>query len=65
MKNAFRVCAALCCSLLLLAGCGQKGPLFLPGDPGTIQTTIPASTTVEDSDSPPADDDDPEDEDNN
>lgn len=26
---------------LFIAGCGQKGPLFLPGDPSVMQTTIP------------------------
>ncbi|MDX1482012.1 MAG: lipoprotein [Woeseiaceae bacterium] len=26
---------------LTVAGCGQKGPLFLPGDPSVMQTTIP------------------------
>jgi predicted small lipoprotein YifL len=36
---------------LLLAGCGQKGPLFLPGDPGTLSTQVPAQTE------PPQDDD--------
>ena len=28
-------------SWLSVAGCGQKGPLFLPGDPSVMQTTIP------------------------
>ncbi len=27
--------------LLFLSACGQTGPLFLPGDPSTIQTTVP------------------------
>jgi predicted small lipoprotein YifL len=26
---------------LLLGACGQKGPLYLPGDPSEIQTEIP------------------------
>ena len=25
----------------LLGACGQKGPLYLPGDPSEIQTEIP------------------------
>ncbi len=25
-------------SIFVVAGCGQSGPLFLPGDPSTIQT---------------------------
>jgi predicted small lipoprotein YifL len=28
-------------SLLLIAACGQKGPLFLPGDTNQISTSIP------------------------
>lgn len=38
MFNPFPVLAAC---LLLLAGCGQKGPLYLPGDPSEMQTEIP------------------------
>ena len=26
---------------LVLAGCGQKGPLYLPGDPSEVQTELP------------------------
>jgi len=29
------------CTALILAACGQKGPLYLPGDPSQIQTEIP------------------------
>jgi predicted small lipoprotein YifL len=29
------------CAALLLGACGQKGPLYLPGDPSEIQTGIP------------------------
>jgi predicted small lipoprotein YifL len=29
-------------SLLLLAACGQKGALFLPGDTNQISTSMPA-----------------------
>lgn len=29
------------CAAPLLAACGQKGPLYLPGDPSEIQTEIP------------------------
>ena len=28
-------------SLLLIAACGQKGPLFLPGDTNQISTSMP------------------------
>lgn len=28
-------------ALLFAAGCGQKGPLYLPGDPSEIKTELP------------------------
>ena len=28
-------------ALLIAAGCGQKGPLYLPGDPSEIKTDVP------------------------
>ncbi len=28
-------------ALVFAAGCGQKGPLYLPGDPSTIKTDVP------------------------
>ena len=44
---------ALLLALLFAAGCGQKGPLYLPGDPSTIKTDVPRqdeNQTVEDDD---------------
>jgi predicted small lipoprotein YifL len=37
----------------VLAGCGQSGPLYVPGDPSSIQVTpeIPASDEEKDEDS--------------
>ena len=35
----------LLASIFVLAGCGQKGPLFLPGDPSKIRTEVPAQDT--------------------
>jgi len=32
----------------LLAGCGQSGPLYVPGDPSEIQTTQPPPDAEED-----------------
>jgi predicted small lipoprotein YifL len=29
------------CGLFLLGACGQEGPLYLPGTPSEIQTTVP------------------------
>lgn len=28
-------------AFLFAAGCGQKGPLYLPGDPSEIKTVVP------------------------
>lgn len=41
----------------LLAGCGQKGPLFLPGSPGEVQNEVPStnSSTVPDNEATEAD----------
>jgi predicted small lipoprotein YifL len=35
--------------ILLLAGCGQSGPLYLPGNPSEIQTppAVPADSASE------------------
>lgn len=41
--------------VLTLGGCGQKGPLFLPGNPSEIKTEVPASEQQDE------DDDDDED----
>ena len=36
MNNALRAASALLV-ILFLVGCGQSGPLFVPGDPSTVQ----------------------------
>ena len=36
-----RYALALLLALLFAAGCGQKGPLYLPGDPSMIKTDVP------------------------
>ncbi|WP_404822411.1 LPS translocon maturation chaperone LptM [Noviherbaspirillum aerium] len=45
VKSAFHffLTAALAC---LLAACGQKGPLFLPGKPAQPAPVLPAPPTV-------------------
>jgi len=58
----------LCGLILLLAlatGCGQKGPLFLPGDPSAVKTDVPGKYSSEPSaddvdDDADKDDDDPQ-----
>lgn len=44
--------------MLLIVACGQKGPLFLPGDSSQISTTVPVQLP-----SPPEAVDEEEDED--
>jgi predicted small lipoprotein YifL len=41
MKSGFRSVAAALCLLLVAAACGQKGPLYLPGDPHKEQIELP------------------------
>ena len=38
MKNLFRIPAALLLTMFIF-GCGQSGPLYVSGNPSTIQTT--------------------------
>lgn len=48
-----RYLLTLLLALLFAAGCGQKGPLYLPGDPSEIKTDVPRqeqSETEEDDD---------------
>jgi predicted small lipoprotein YifL len=39
MKRQYGYLGILTC--LLVCGCGQKGPLFLPGDRSEVQTELP------------------------
>ena len=61
MNSHYRL--ALVLGLLLAAGCGQKGPLYLPGDPSLIKTEVPPQdqNQTEEND----DDDDEESQDEN
>ncbi len=36
-----RYSLVLLLALLFAAGCGQKGPLYLPGNPSQIKTDVP------------------------
>lgn len=42
MKTAFARLILAAGLATATAGCGQKGALYLPGDPSTIQTEIPS-----------------------
>ncbi len=57
------VISKLCGLLVLLAmtaGCGQKAPLFLPGDPAAVKSDVPGQYKSEPS---PNESDDTDDED--
>ena len=38
MQNPAKILVLVLMSLFALAACGQKGPLFLPGDPSEIRS---------------------------
>lgn len=56
MKNYFRIPAAILLSLFIL-GCGQSGPLYVSGNPSTIQPTAEQSSAEEEDDSEGAESD--------
>ena len=41
MRNAIKLLFGLTVLLVMAVGCGQKAPLFLPGDPDAVQSDIP------------------------
>ena len=41
MISRYLLESVLLLALLIAAGCGQKGPLYLPGDPSEIKTDVP------------------------
>jgi len=61
MRTAIKTLCSLIFVLALTAGCGQKGPLFLPGDPATVQTEVAGQGQFEAT--PNESDEDKEDED--
>jgi len=65
MQNALKLVFAVLFSLVLAAGCGQKGPLFLPGDPGAMQSSVPGRITSEQTDDDSGDEDDEDKAENN
>ncbi len=55
-----RYSLGLLLALLFVAGCGQKGPLYLPGNPSQIKTDVPRQdeSQTEDDDEDDEDDED-------
>ena len=56
MKNPFRIPAAALLAMFLL-GCGQSGPLYVTGNPSTVQPAADQSM-AEDEDDEDADEED-------
>ena len=48
LRATLKAATLLLLTGMFIAGCGQKGPLFLPGDPSTVQTDIPQQNAPED-----------------
>ena len=60
MQNLLTRIAIALLTTIVLAGCGQKGPLFLPGDPNSVRITTPPQNAEQAEDD--RDDDDEDDE---
>ena len=41
MHSSLKQIILLILTFAFLSACGQKGPLFLPGDPSEVRTTMP------------------------
>jgi predicted small lipoprotein YifL len=50
MKTKPGLLIAFFLCLFVTAACGQKGPLFLPGSPSTITTTVTEQQSIPDED---------------
>lgn len=61
MRTVIKAITGLLFCLAVATGCGQKGPLYLPGDPASMQTDVPGQ--YQSKPSPEESDDDTEDED--
>lgn len=48
--NLFPRVASALLALMILAGCGQSGPLFVPGNPSTVQPQPQQQQTIEEED---------------
>lgn len=57
MKNRFRIPAALLLAMFLL-GCGQSGPLYVTGNPSTIQPAASPTDAEDEKDEKDADESD-------
>jgi predicted small lipoprotein YifL len=60
MRNSIGTTIMLLLSIVFLSACGQKGPLFLPGNPSTLQTIPSAEQLREEADAQDEDDEEEE-----
>lgn len=58
MDNLVKRIAVALLATFVLAGCGQKGPLFLPGNPNAVRLTTPPQENAEVDEDRDEDDDD-------
>jgi len=60
MRNPVSLISILVLSLAFLSACGQKGPLFLPGNPSTLRSIPTAEQLQQDVEAEEAEDDEEE-----
>lgn len=60
MKKLFLVCIAALFSVFAITACGQKGPLFLPGNPSEVQSEVPRQDQPQDEEDEEADEEQPD-----
>lgn len=48
MKKLLLVCLTALLSVITITACGQKGPLFLPGNPSEVQSQVPRQDQPQD-----------------
>jgi predicted small lipoprotein YifL len=58
MRSRIPACAALLGLLLLATACGQRGPLYLPGDPDEGRVVIPGTEPAQEEEEQQASDED-------
>ena len=57
MRQVMKLSGTVVLSLFFVVGCGQKGPLYLPGDASAVNTDIPAQPADEQETNEEEDDD--------
>ena len=59
MEKLMKRIAVALLATFVFAGCGKKGPLFLPGDPNAVRLSTPPQETAEGDEDRDEDDDTP------